>query len=97
MTRLYLAGVRLLTATLCLGLFSSSPAFAQRSDRATISGVVTDEQGAPVPGATVTVANEATGVASVLVTNAAGAYIESAPRPGALHGERRPPGIQDAR
>ena len=52
----------------------STPLLAQRSDRATISGVVTDEQGAPVPGATVTVRNEDTGVDTVRVTNAAGAY-----------------------
>jgi hypothetical protein len=55
---------------LCLAI----PAHAQRADRATISGVVTDEQGAAVPGATVTVTNEGTGVDTVLVTNNAGAY-----------------------
>ena len=41
---------------------------------AIISGVVTDGQGSAVPGATVTIHNEATGVNTVLVTNAAGAY-----------------------
>jgi hypothetical protein len=60
----------LLGAILCV----SSPAFAQRADRATISGVVTDNQAAAVPGATVTIKNEATGVETVLVTNSAGAY-----------------------
>ena len=62
--------VALLSATVCI----SSPAFAQRADRATISGVVTDNQAAAVPGATVTIKNEETGVENVLVTNAAGAY-----------------------
>jgi hypothetical protein len=57
-----------------LSLGSSSPLLAQRADRATISGVVSDAQGSAVPGATVTVRNEATGVESVLVTNPAGAY-----------------------
>jgi hypothetical protein len=52
----------------------SSPAVAQRSDRAIISGVVTDAQGAAVPGATVTIHNVATGVDTVLTTNDAGAY-----------------------
>jgi len=52
----------------------SGPALAQRSDRATISGVVTDPQGSPVPGATVTVHNQETGVDTVRVTNEAGAY-----------------------
>jgi hypothetical protein len=47
---------------------------AQRADRAVISGVVTDEQGAAMPGATVTIHNEATGVDTVTITNSAGAY-----------------------
>ena len=59
---------------LFLTLFSSGPLFAQRADRATISGVVLDPQGSGVPGATVTVRNEDTGVDTVLVTNNAGAY-----------------------
>src|SRR5918993_744369 len=63
-------------AVLCSAfcLCVASPLLAQRSDRAIITGVVTDQQGATVPGATVTVRNEATGVDTVLVTNAAGAY-----------------------
>jgi hypothetical protein len=61
-------------AVVCLSLCSSSPLLAQRADRAIVSGVVSDAQGSAVPGATVTVRNEATGVESVLVTNAAGAY-----------------------
>jgi carboxypeptidase family protein len=56
----------------CLGL--SSPLLAQRSDRAIIGGVVTDDQGSAVPAATVTVRNDATGVETNLVTNSAGAY-----------------------
>ena len=40
----------LLSLTFCL----TSPLLAQRADRAIISGVVTDPQGAAVPGATVT-------------------------------------------
>ena len=57
---------------LTIGL--ASPLLAQRADRATISGVVTDNQAAAVPGATVTIKNEETGVENVLVTNNAGAY-----------------------
>jgi hypothetical protein len=52
----------------------AAPLLAQRADRATISGVVSDAQGAGVPGATVTVRNEQTAIDTVLVTNAAGAY-----------------------
>jgi hypothetical protein len=68
---------RILPASLVLillGLFASKPLLAQRSDRAVIGGVVTDPQGAALPGATVTVRNEATGVENVLTTNNAGAY-----------------------
>ena len=52
----------------------ASPVLAQRSDRGIISGVVTDPQGAALPGATVTVRNEDTGVENVLTTNNAGLY-----------------------
>jgi len=65
---------RLLLAVLSFTLCLSSPLLAQRSDRAVIGGVVTDDQGSGVPGATVTVKNEATGVETNLVTNSAGAY-----------------------
>ena len=64
----------LFVALLCAIVCISSPAFAQRADRATISGVVTDNQAAAVPGATVTIKNEDTGVENVLVTNSAGVY-----------------------
>jgi acyl-coenzyme A synthetase/AMP-(fatty) acid ligase len=73
-TRSYLAMARLGAAVLTLITCFGSPLLAQRADRATISGVVTDAQGSAVPGATVTVRNEGTGVESVRVTNEAGAY-----------------------
>ena len=66
--------IRAVLAACCLILGLSSPLLAQRSDRATISGVVTDAQGSAVPGATVTVHNQDTGVDTVLTTNDAGAY-----------------------
>ena len=74
MTRTYRVGPRVLVATLCLSVCLSTSLLAQRADRAIISGVVTDAQGAAVPGATVTIRNEATGVNTVQVTNGAGAY-----------------------
>ena len=61
-------------ASICLSLSLSTSLFAQRADRGTISGVVTDGQGSAVPGANVTIHNEATGLDTVLVTNASGAY-----------------------
>ena len=65
---------RVAATVLCLGFGLSSPLLAQRADRATVSGVVSDAQGAAIPGATVTIRNEATGVNSLFVTNEAGAY-----------------------
>ena len=73
MSRSYVLARPVLTA-LCLSVCLSSPLLAQRSDRAVISGVVTDAQGAALPGAAVTVKNEATGVENALQTNNAGAY-----------------------
>ena len=64
----------MLAATFCLSVFLASPLLAQRSDRAIISGVVTDEQRAALPGASVTIRNEGTGVETTLVTNASGVY-----------------------
>src|SRR4029453_15277823 len=57
----------------CLFLLSSPP-LAQRSERGIIGGVVSDPQGAALPGASVVVKNEATGVETTLQTNNAGAY-----------------------
>jgi carboxypeptidase family protein/TonB-dependent receptor-like protein len=47
---------------------------AQRSDRGIITGIVTDSSGSSVPGATVKVRNEGTGVETILTTNSAGSY-----------------------
>jgi hypothetical protein len=74
MTRMCGRIVRVLAAVVSITLYLSAPALAQRADRATISGVVTDNQNAAVPGATVTIKNEDTGVENVLVTNSAGVY-----------------------
>jgi hypothetical protein len=47
---------------------------AQRADRATITGIVSDPSGNSVPGATVKIRNDDTGVETALNTNEAGAY-----------------------
>ena len=73
MTRPFLAPVRLVAALL-LVLAGSGPLLAQRSDRGIIGGVVADPQGSGIPGATVSIKNEATGVTTDLTTNSAGAY-----------------------
>lgn len=77
MTRFLAVVARPVVVALGLGLCLSSPLLAQRSDRGTIGGVVTDPQGGALPGATVTIRNEATGVENVLTTNGAGAYTTS--------------------
>ena len=74
MTRMSLSLLRGVGLAACLSVVCSSPLLAQRSDGATISGVVTDDQGNSVPGATVTIHNDGTGIDSVLVSNESGAY-----------------------
>ncbi|HMC74961.1 MAG TPA: carboxypeptidase-like regulatory domain-containing protein, partial [Terriglobales bacterium] len=66
---------------LAVGLFSllvivclNASLLAQRSDRGIITGIVTDSSGSSVPGATVKVRNEGTGVETILTTNGAGSY-----------------------
>ena len=62
--------LRVLACILC----TVGPLLAQRSDRAIITGVVTDPTASSVPGTTVKIRNEATGVETILITNDAGAY-----------------------
>jgi len=62
----------MLCFALALNLFSR-PAWGQRAT-ASISGLVTDSSGAPVPGATVTVKNRSTSVERTAITNNAGFY-----------------------
>ena len=69
--RLYpVVGLRVAVAVLLL----CCSLLAQRADRGIISGVVTDQSGAAVSGATVKVTDTGTGVDTVLTTNDAGAY-----------------------
>src|SRR6201999_3876730 len=62
----------LLAVLLLAGTFAA--AFGQATNAGDISGTVTDTTGAVIPGATVTVANIATGVTHDYTTNAAGIY-----------------------
>ena len=61
-------------AVLLLLLLASALAVSQET-RGTILGTVTDTSGASIPGASVTITNNATGVASPARTNAEGAYV----------------------
>src|SRR5574341_1443109 len=60
MPKFHVVSARALLAAVCSILFLSTPLLAQRTDRAVIGGVVTDAQGAAVPGATVTIKNDVT-------------------------------------
>src|SRR6187399_440024 len=63
-----------LLATIALLAAIATPAFAQ-VDRATVTGLVKDSGGASVPGATVTITNVATNVATTQLSNEAGSYL----------------------
>jgi len=65
-----------------LVLLFSSLAFAQR-DLGTITGTVTDSTGAVIPGAAVTITNDATGES----------YKSPLPRPATIRGLRSRPGV----
>jgi hypothetical protein len=56
-------------------LFASPALIAQLSTQATINGTVADPGGAVVPGASVTITNNATKVATVTQTNSSGSYL----------------------
>lgn len=67
--------------SLVLLLFVSIPTFAQHYT-GTITGVVTDPQGAVVPGAQVTITNTATGASRTVVTTSSGLYSAPSIDPG---------------
>ncbi len=66
---------------LCFVLFAARGAFAQAN--AGITGTVTDQSGAVIPGANVTVTNEGTSVSNKTVTSTAGTYSVTGLIPGA--------------
>ncbi len=68
--------IRLPLSLLCLlGSLAAltTPAHAQ-TGAASFTGIITDQQAAPLPGVTVTATNESTQVAYTAITNEAGAY-----------------------
>ena len=70
-----------LLAFLVAALASQTPAYAQ-AGTATVYGDVKDQQGAALPGATVTLTSVQTGAVRIAVTNAQGAYSFVAVTPG---------------
>jgi iron complex outermembrane receptor protein len=65
--------IRFLSALALLGLMVAAPAYAQTKE-GTVRGVVRDSSGAGIPGAAVTVANQAGGAAGTATSGADGAY-----------------------
>src|SRR6476620_4470759 len=72
---------RIMALLLLCGLAFSTPATAQERF-GTLTGRVTDQQGAAVPGVTVTTTNNATGEVRVFVSDANGHYIAPDLNPG---------------
>src|SRR5947207_12301780 len=64
-----------------LAILCSSMALAQR-DLGTITGIISDPQGAAVPNAKVTITEDATGLTYDVQTNTAGEYIRPLLKPG---------------
>lgn len=60
---------------------TSSPALGQSSYTSQLSGVVTDASGGVMPGATVTLTDEATGVGTTNTTDSHGIYVFTGVRP----------------
>src|SRR5271170_1542896 len=83
-----LRGMVLFAGVLSLILFATTPLLAQ-IDTGGITGTTTDTSGAVVPGATVTLTNDATGVVLSTKSTSTGTYSISAIRPGTytLRGE----------
>ena len=69
---------------LCIGLTLSSPVLGQGAG-ASIEGTLRDQQGAVLPGATVTLRNEETGVSRTATTDTEGRYRFLALAPGRYH------------
>jgi hypothetical protein len=77
----YVSCVRVLMLALLL-VAGSTPAFAQATSGSTLSGTVVDADGGVIPGATVTVKNNATGVVTEGVTNSTGQFSFPGLNPG---------------
>jgi hypothetical protein len=76
------AVTRILAASLMLALFFVAPTFLTAQDVASITGAVTDQTGAVIPGVDVTLRNPQTGVTYKAVSNASGSYTFNQVKPG---------------
>ncbi|MBI2150145.1 MAG: carboxypeptidase regulatory-like domain-containing protein, partial [Acidobacteria bacterium] len=73
---------KIVTITLLCFLFVSIPGFSQTSTNAQLTGIVTDQSGALIPGVTITATKADTGVVTTTLTNEAGVYTFQSLQPG---------------
>ena len=76
------AVTRVLLGSLVFVLFLVAPTFLAAQDVASITGVVSDQTGAVIPGVDVTLQNPQTGVTYKAVTNSSGSYTLNQIKPG---------------
>src|ERR1700759_4697938 len=80
-SKLALAVATIFTAATAATLFPPSPAAAQSSYTAQLSGTVSDSSGGVIPGAKVILTDEGTGVSSTLSTDERGIFVFTGIRP----------------
>src|SRR4029078_2680611 len=73
---------RLVVITVAVVMAAFPVLCSAQSERGTVTGVVTDESKAAVPGVTVKITNTATGVVTNLLTSDSGAYTAPNLSPG---------------
>src|ERR1051325_5875818 len=59
----------------CLLALTATPAFSQATSTSSFAGLVTDEQGAAIPGAVVRIVDTSTGTTQTTATNETGRYV----------------------
>ena len=84
----------LLAALFCLFTVAPKAALAQSSNTGTVSGTVTDNTGAVVPGATITLTYQGTGNSRTATSTSSGQYIFAYVNPGAYDVKVAKPGFQ---
>ncbi|MGH9195595.1 MAG: carboxypeptidase-like regulatory domain-containing protein, partial [Acidimicrobiia bacterium] len=75
-------GIRILFLTLIAAMGANASAQTTSGIAADIGGIVTDETGAVLPGATVTVTSNTTGISRTLTTDERGAFLALNLQPG---------------
>src|SRR5262245_7493181 len=74
--------IRTLLVLCAIGALTCTFLLAQGGQNGAIRGTVADQTGAVVPGATITVKNQATGFERVVVSTETGTYVVPALEPG---------------